>query len=191
MPKMDKEEFRAIAYKHAKTVESVYGAKPEEMAAYLTAIAEVESTFRIDARNKNSTARGIMQFLICTQRECEKKRVKGEFAPAMFSCKHYVTKTVDESKDRLLIDADYAVMLAAYELGYQFKRYKQNWEKAVHAYNQGSYPGGNLNEGGKYVAKVKKNVGENLSFDYAGLINEPVSSQFAYNDSSITYYEFY
>jgi len=109
----------------------------------------------------------------------------------MFSCKHYVTKPVSEAKDRLLFDADYAIMLAAYELAYQYKRYKKNWEKAVHAYNQGSYPG-NLTDGGKYVSKVNKAFGKDLSFDYAALINEPTGRTLHYNDNStVSYVEFY
>jgi len=188
---MDKNEFAAIAIKHASKIAPAYGAKPAEIADYLLALAQVESGLDSDARNKNSTARGVLQMLICTQRECEKKRAKVAFAPAMFSCKVYKTSTVKESDDRVLNDPDYAIMLSCYELCYQYKRYKGNIEKAVHAYNQGSYPGGNINEGGKYTAKVMKNLGKNPDFDYASLTSQQIESTRTFGDTQVTYKEFY
>lgn len=187
---MDSNEFLTIAMKHAGKIAPTYGVDAGTIAQHLLAIAKVESNMRPTARNKNSTARGILQMLICTQREVEKKRAKVEFAPAMFSCKSYKTSTVDESKDRILIDVDYAIMLSTYELCYQFKRYK-NIEKAVHAYNQGSYPGGRMKDGASYVKKVFAKLGTVPNSDYATVTSQQTESVKNVNGGTVSYPYFY
>ncbi len=190
MPKMDKNTVYSIALKHAKNIAGTYGIKPETIASHVVAIANVESSYNTTARNKKSTARGIMQMLICTQRENEKKRLKVEFAPAMFSCsKVYPTSTVAENQDRILNDPDYAIMLSVYELAYQTKRYKNDMTKAVTAYNQGSFPGGNKKEGAKYKDKVFASLGFVPGGNLAS--NEKTSSKLNFDSSTATYKEFY
>jgi len=136
---MTRNNFENLAFKIAKYAAEKYNCCRIQLANYLTAIAATESRFHEKAENKHSTARGIMQVLICTQRENEKKRMKAEFAPAMYSCKVYPTEIVSREKDRMF-DPEYSILVASYELAYQYKRYDDDWNKAVYAYNQGSYP---------------------------------------------------
>lgn len=188
---MGENEFLEIALKQASEIAPKYGADPKLIAQYLLAIAKVESTLRVNARNKSSTARGIMQMLICTQRENEKKRAKIDFAPAMFSCKSYKTTTVSEDKDKVLNDPEYAIMLATYEFCYQYKRYKYDIDKAIHAYNQGSYPGGNMKDGANYTKKVLKNLGEYPNIDYETVTSQKTSSEFQFDNMKVIYRSFY
>jgi len=125
------------AYALAKEIGPKYKADPFDLARHMTGIAKVESNYNPDAKNKSSTARGMMQLLICTQREIEKKMAKVPLAPAMYSCKVYPTPKVSQSEDKIF-DPDYALEIALYYLAYQYKRYG-NWLMAVHAYNQGSF----------------------------------------------------
>jgi len=151
--KLDTSNVFDLAIKHAKQVRNKYKEiKPLELAKYLTAVIKVESNFNPYAQNKNSTARGLSQILICTQRELEYKHIKEDFAPAMFNCKAIPQATVNAKLDKMF-DADYAVMLAAYYLGYQYNRYV-DWFKAIAAYNQGSYTEKNKLEGKNYANKV-------------------------------------
>ena len=161
---MTEKEVYSIAIGYSKQFAGKYKANPEELATVLVAIAKVESNLNPSAKNKSSTARGLMQFLICTQREVEKKRAKTGFAPAMYSCKVYPTKTVSLSEDKMF-EPDYAIKLAVHEIGYQFSRYKK-WNMAIHAYNQGSCRAKN-SEGNKYAAKV----GSKLNLDLATIDN--------------------
>lgn len=191
MSKLDKLEFSGIVFNIAKDVAPLYGADAAKLTEYLTAIAVVESGLRVDARNKASTARGILQMLICTQRENEKKRLKSSFAPAMFSCKSYPTDKVNEEKDRLLFDVDYAVLLASHELAYQFKRYKKDWSKAVHAYNQGSFPGTRPNDGLAYAKKVYAELEDFVPESYANVAGATYSRSSKIGGQLYEYREFY
>ncbi len=152
---MTEKEVYRLALNHASDIAPKYGADPIAMARHLTGIASVESRFDPKAKNSGSTARGLMQILICTQREIENKRAKIPFAPAMFDCsyyKHQQPPMVSRELDKVF-NPDYAMMLASYELGYQYKRYGGDWKKAVHAYNQGSYKASGK-EGNNYASKV-------------------------------------
>lgn len=155
---MTEQEVFKLAYEVASDgIAEKYGCNPSQMAVRLTAIARTESTFRPEAKNRNSTARGLMQILICTQREVEKKHAKVDFAPASYSCKVYPTATVSAEEDRMY-NPNYAMFIAAHYLGYQYRRYKGDWDRTVHAYNQGSYPGSRKKDGQNYLAKVTKNT---------------------------------
>lgn len=72
------------------------------------------------AKNSASTARGMMQMLKGTQCEIAKKLLK---EPCVY----------DD-----IFDPKVAIRYGQRYLLYQYKRY-QDWHKAVHAYNQGSY----------------------------------------------------
>lgn len=154
---MIESEVYSLAYEAAAKVQLRYPTTNQnELAKWATAIAKTESNFNPDAKNKSSTARGLMQMLICTQREVEKKHAKVDFAPASYSCKSYPQSTVDRAEDKIY-DPEYAMLLAVFYLAYQYRRYK-DWHKAVHAYNQGSYPGSSKDNGQKYLQICLKNV---------------------------------
>lgn len=110
-----------------------------ELALLLTALVEKESTYRPDAKNSKSTARGLTQMLICTQRENE-RLMKIPFAPASARCSTLGAKepVVSAANDKMY-DPTYAMMLAAFYLNRQILRYKGDVRKGLHAYNQGSY----------------------------------------------------
>jgi len=156
-------------YSYAKDWANVYGPKygadPNDMARVLTGIAKVESTFNPNAKNKKSTARGLMQLLINTQREIESKHAKVPFAIAGVRASSF-SKAPVGLPDKIY-DPNYAMQLAAAYLGYQFKRYGGDWQKAIHAYNQGSFPGTRKQDGINYLAKVtnaKSNQTEQLAY---------------------------
>jgi len=134
------------------------GADPNEMAKYLTGIAKKESNYNPNAKNKGSTARGLMQMLIATQREVESKYAKVPFANAHDYTKHFPKAPVNKLLPDKIYDQDYSMQLAAAYLAYLYKRYKGDWTKTVHAYNQGSYPGVNKSTGANYAASVIKNI---------------------------------
>lgn len=165
-------DVHGLAKRHASVIAPAYGIDEDQLAKYLTAIAKLESNYNAGAKNKSSTARGLMQILICTQREIEKKRAKVPFAPASYNCKSFTGQpdTVD-SADDVIYNPEYCMYLAAHELAYQYKRYvkkyaKNVWQIAAHAYNQGSYPGTRKQDGANYANTVLKNAGT-LNEDYA------------------------
>lgn len=168
---MSEFEVMALAKRNASVIAPAYGIDPEQLAKYLTAIAKLESNYNEKAKNKTSTARGLMQILICTQREIEKKRAKVPFAPASYNCKNFSGQpaTVNPDQD-VIYNAEYCMFLAAHELAYQYNRYKKKypngWQIAVHAYNQGSFPGTRKTDGSKYAQTVLKNAGT-LNTDFA------------------------
>ncbi len=84
------------------------------------AVAMKESTFKTCVMNPCSTARGLLQILEKTQRAIEK----------MLGLKNVPIENI--------YLPDYAILLGATYLAYQYKRYR-DWWKASHAYMQGSY----------------------------------------------------
>jgi len=151
MPQLSPQIVFNTAYAYSKPYASKLGIDAGLMALYLTAIAKKESNFTTNAKNKNSSARGIMQILNCTQRAIE-KRLKVPFQPMNGICKTLRGGiNVPLVIDKLTNDPNYSIMLAANELVYQFKRYG-DWGKAIHAYNQGSYNG--KSDGEKYKNNV-------------------------------------
>lgn len=165
---MNQTEVYNLARKWADEYSDKYNVDPDMFAKMLVGIAKKESNFNEKAQNKKSTARGLMQMLICTQREVEAKRLKIPFAVAMFPCKNYTTAPVGSKSDDEIFNPDYAMQLAAAELGYQYKRYKAKypqttWQVAVHAYNQGSYPGARKNDGLAYAKDVLSSTNEDFA----------------------------
>lgn len=142
------------AIRASEIVDSKIGVTASELALYITAIAYVESTFNPNAKNKNSTARGLTQVLINTQRWIEEK-LNIPFQYAMYEASKYPKAPVTpyEEEDGLF-DPDYSLLIGAYYLGYNFNRYN-DWHKAIVAYHLGSYKSSSK-DGQIYKDKVLK-----------------------------------
>lgn len=125
---------------------------PYSLARVSTAVAKVESNFNEKAKNTNSSARGLMQILICTQREIELKYLKIEWPVASLNCKSYPKAPVNATKLDKMYNAKYGLLIGQIYLCYQFNRYKEDWQKAIFAYNQGSFNG--KQAGYTYLSKV-------------------------------------
>lgn len=122
-----------------------------ELANYGFAVAKTESrSFNTDAKNSNSTAKGMMQIVDGTKQFIETKILKIPVA--------------DISK---MFDPDYNCLLGVAYLAYQYKRYG-DWRKAVIAYNQGSYNDGEA--GQSYYATASKFY---ANTDFASLLPTP------------------
>lgn len=91
--------------------------------AHALAIAFQESRFNEKAKNKTSTAKGLYQILDGTRRDIEKR----------------ILKINDKSPYDDIWKPDYNTYLALGYLAYQYKRYKNDWQKAIIAYNLGSW----------------------------------------------------
>lgn len=105
----------------APKVAAYYGLDAEDLTRYGFAINKKENRqFNVKAKNPASTARGLMQMLVGTQREIETKILKIRHKPDA------------------IYDALYAIYLGQIELARQVKRYN-DWNKGIHAYNRGSY----------------------------------------------------
>lgn len=162
---MNKSEVYSKSYEASTVIEKVLGVPAEQLAKYLTAIAYVESTFNPTATNKKSTARGLTQVLINTQRWIETK-LKLAFPPAIYKASKYPEAPVTAWEDEDgLFKPSYALLIGAYYLAYQYKRYN-DWHKAIMGYHLGSYKKNN-NDGITYQNKVLKaykelNLGEPL-----------------------------
>lgn len=157
----------------------------ESMAKILVGIAIKESNLDPKAKNKYSTARGLYQMLINTQREVELKRAKLPFANAHVKSTAYTTAPVNKLLPDKILDQEYATQLAVLELLYQYKRYK-DWNVAVHAYNQGSYPGSRKNDGIAYTNAVLtniKNLPDNLALNKNYQVIETKNGKYIYNIS--------
>lgn len=119
---MTSEEAYKIHAEQAQTVADIFDISAGELAQFAFAVNKIENrSFNPNAKNPNSSARGMMQMLTGTQKELETKYLKTAFTP------------------NRIFDANYSVFLGQYELARQLKRYGGSWRKAVHAYNRGSY----------------------------------------------------
>lgn len=132
---MTEQQVYALALDTANKLAPPQGVDPVQLARTATAIAWVESSYNPNARNRRSTARGLMQMLIGTQREIETKFLKKKHEP------------------NRIFDPAYAMLLAQTYILYQYERYNNDWTKAVHAYNQGSFPGTKPRDGANYAGK--------------------------------------
>lgn len=93
-----------------------------DLAKYAMAVNRYENRqLAPNAKNSKSSARGMMQMLIGTQKELETKYLK-----------------VAHNPDKIF-EPSYAIYLGQYELARQYIRYGRDWRKAIHAYNRGSY----------------------------------------------------
>ena len=145
---MSESDVYSRALTIANNVAPRYGVNPYELAKVVTAVARIESNYCPTAKNTQSSARGLTQILIGTQKEIESK---------------YLRKNHEPDK---VYEPNYALLLAETYLAYQYKRYK-NWYKAMWAYNQGSYSKKTKN-GKTYADKGiaalrKQSVGGNLA----------------------------
>ena len=104
----------------AQAVAQVLPVQAYDLAKYAFAVNKIENrSFYEKAKNPNSTARGMMQMLIGTQKELETKYLK-----------------VKHNPDKIFQPA-YSMYLGKYELACQLKCYSGKWSKAIHAYNRG------------------------------------------------------
>lgn len=114
------------AYTHHRVagdiVAKFYGISPDDLVRVSLAIGKKENrSFNTLAKNPASSARGLMQMLLGTQKEIESKQLK-----------------IAHNPDKIY-EPTYAVYLAQIEIAKQLKRYGYDWKKAIHAYNRGSY----------------------------------------------------
>lgn len=115
----------------ARAVARITSVQEYDLAKYAFAVNKIENrSFKENAKNPSSSARGMMQMLIGTQKELETKYLK-----------------VAHNPDKIYQPA-YAIYLGQYELARQLKRYGGNWRKAIHAYNRGSYQANKANTPG-------------------------------------------
>lgn len=140
---------------------------PYALARVSTGVAKVESNFNPTAKNKSSSARGLMQILICTQREIEAKYLKVKnFPEASLPCKSYPKAPVNTKILDKIYTPFYGMLIGQVYLAYQYNRYN-DWAKAIHAFNQGSYNKSAPKAAGKtYLAKVNSRLNE---IDFAQL----------------------
>lgn len=149
---MTEENTIKLIKKLAPKVAKEFNVNKNLLANLTFGIIAVESNHKYNAINNHSTARGLMQVLINTQREVEKKHLKVPFAPAMYESRYFPDAPVtNKSNDKLLIDPYYSVLVGMSYLAYQLNRYKDTY-KAVFSYNQGSY--NQSPDGKKYTEKV-------------------------------------
>ncbi len=134
---------------------------PYALARVSTGVAKVESNFNPTAKNKSSSARGLMQILICTQREVEAKYLKlKNFPEASLYCKSYPKAPVNTKTLDKIYTPYYGMLIGQVYLAYQYKRYN-DWAKAIHAFNQGSYNNTAPKLAGKtYLGKVNTRLNE-------------------------------
>lgn len=100
----------------------IYAVDPLTIARTATVIAYIESTFNTAAKNPKSTASGLMQLTKATQVDVEK-----------------LLKVKPDTQRTKVFDPTYNILLGMTRLAYQLRRYKGDYNKAIVAYNQGSY----------------------------------------------------
>lgn len=186
---MDKREVYEIAKMHADTAAKKYGVKPEKLAEAAVAVARIESSYDPGAENSHSTARGLMQVLICTQRWIEDREGFG-FAQAKHNCDDYPNAPVGD--DDKMFNPIYNMKIGMHYLAWQVKRYGGNWQKAIHSYNQGSFPGFDPAGGKKYASKVMKHIKFNITEPAAvyAQLSQPYKT-LEHKNRIMKYYEFY
>lgn len=158
----------AFAYPYAKIYtdnNKKYEVDPNELAKYAVAVAIKESRLNPNAKNKTSSAAGLMQLIDGTRREIEAK---------------LGLKKVPASK---IYDPEYAMRLGVWYLLKQYNRYG-NWQDAIHAYNQGSVPGKNPKDGENYAYSVMNqynNIPDNLVYNDVNRIITSNGNDYIYN----------
>lgn len=153
---MTRQEVQTIAKRLSQHIAPKFGLSPQELAQISTAIAWKESRFNPNAENNTSTARGLMQVLINTQRETEKKYMGSGFAPAKYKSSAYPEAPIGNDR---MFDPEYNMLVGMSYLAYQLKRYGDT-KRGVHAYNQGSYPGKWRTDGVMYSDSVHNYLAE-------------------------------
>jgi len=180
--KLTTQQLRNIITKYATLYANQLGLDKQGLEDLGVAIAMVENRpLDAKARNKSSTARGIMQVLICTQREVEAKYLKIDFPKAQFPCKYYPNAPVGTANDDKMYDADYNVRVGMRYLAYQVARYKGDYYKAAYAYHKGSYPVKDDGGGKSYANKAL------AQYDLARR-NQPIENKTAIYQANREYY---
>jgi hypothetical protein len=162
---MTLQEVTRLAQFVAPRAAKIFGGTADELAYRSVIISAVETgaTFDAQAKNTNSSARGLMQALICTQRFME-ERLGLPFAAAAFSTqktyceKLYAAKEppkVALQQDYLLNTPEYGMIIGTAYFAYQFQRYK-TLEKALVAYNQGNFSATAAKNAAFYLAKYRE-----------------------------------
>lgn len=105
-----------------KNTKLIDGINVDLLVKHSIALAYQESKFNADAKNKNSSASGLFQILTNTQKDIETRILK--------------IKNQDRSK---IFDPNYSAYLAIAYFAYQVKRYGNDFNKAIIAYNLGSW----------------------------------------------------
>jgi len=138
-------------HKHANDLKANYSRfqelDVEEWTKIGLAICKIESNYDVLAQNPHSTAKGLMQVLIGTQGFVEENLLR-----------------IPQENGSKMFEAEYNIKIGMAYLGYQLNRYK-DVEKAVIAYNQGSY-----NESTAGNIYYKKWLGTYYTRDYDGII---------------------
>lgn len=136
-------EVFSMALAQAKVVQSKYfpTVNAGDLAQVATAIAFIESSFRPWVTAGGSSAAGLMQILDGTQKYIEKDLLKIQ------------PRNGDER-----FKPNYALFLGIGYLAWQVKRYGGDFNKAVFAYNQGSWQREvhSVQDGINYLAKVTR-----------------------------------
>lgn len=139
-----------LALRIARDIAPRWKVNAHDLARIMTALTLKESTWNPNAKNKKSTARGLAQILLGTQKEIETK---------LLGIPHQPEKIYDPA---------YAMLLGSTYLAYHFNRKGYGtWDKAIHAYNQGSVPGVHPKDGTAYRQHVQRLV-RDLAADFAG-----------------------
>lgn len=154
MATLTREQVIDKALNAAEFIANKLGTPETELAKYMIAIAYVESTFNTHAKNKSSSARGLSQVLINSQRWIEGK-LNIPQQPAMMKASKYPKAPVTAiAEEDMMFNPDYALLIGTWYLAYNYGRYN-NWHKAVTAYHLGSY-NSTSTDGKIYLAKVLK-----------------------------------
>lgn len=173
---LTRQQVEALARKVAPTVVQKVGGGVDtnKLVALAVGVSAVETggVFNSDADNDNSSARGLMQVLICTQRAIEADYGYG-FAPASYkpqpSCqvKNAPRDTVPKTRDKMF-SPEYGLTIGMTNLAYQLKRYNNNERLALVAYNQGNASQPAQKRGRNYLnAFAEKNPDHPLSQEIA------------------------
>ena len=161
---MTEQDVYRLALQIAQDIAPRYDIDVVKLARFTTALANVETgrTYNPLLKNRNSSARGLMQVLSCTQRWMEEK-LSLPFAPLSVplgsSCKQYAGKNppqVTPDKDKMY-EAVYNLRIGMMYVAYQLKRYGLDERKAAHAYNQGSYNSSSAGAGYASTVLARKN----------------------------------
>jgi soluble lytic murein transglycosylase-like protein len=151
--KLIKEQTERLLKTHPHLLENV---DLNEFRSHALTIAFHESRFNENARNKNSTAKGLFQILDGTRRDIEKR----------------IMKINDKSPYDDIWKPDYNTYLGIGYFAHQYKRYKEDWQKAIIAYNLGSWQGQAttvyLRTHNKYFIELFPNGIEIETPDFAG-----------------------
>lgn len=162
---MTLQETTQLAASVAPRASQVFGGNPAELAyrSVLVSAVETGGTFNASSENDASSARGLMQTLICTQRYMEEK-LGLPFQPSMFSTKGtYCAKLyqakepakVPAQRDYLLSTPRYGLLIGCAYLAYQLQRYN-DLDRAIIAFNQGAYNAPAARKAAAYLAKYKQ-----------------------------------